>query len=60
MRGGRFRTAVLFLALALCAAAPASAQSKKAPKKSSAPEPATPAAPPKVRVTIDSILDRIH
>ena len=59
MTGGRHRAAValLALALALAAAAPASAQSKKAPKRS-APEPAAPAAPPKVRVSIDSILDR--
>jgi hypothetical protein len=57
MTGGRCRAAIGFLALtlALFAAAPASAQPKKAPKRSSAPEPA---APPKVRVTIDSILDR--
>jgi hypothetical protein len=59
MTGGRSRTALGFLALALAlaAAAPAFAQSKKAPKRS-ASEPATAAAPPKVRVSIDSILDR--
>jgi hypothetical protein len=58
--GGRARTALGFLTLvlALAAAAPASAQSKKAPKRSSAPEPAAPAAPPKVLVSIDSLLDR--
>jgi hypothetical protein len=60
MTGGRFRTAVGFVALtlALFAAAPASAQSKKAQKKTSAPEPAATAAPPKIRVTVDSLLDR--
>jgi hypothetical protein len=59
MTGGRSRTAAGFLALALAlaAAAPASAQSKKAPKRT-APEPAVVAAPPKIRVSIDSVLDR--
>lgn len=60
MTGGRARTALGFLALALflAAAAPASAQSKKPPRRSSARESAAPATPPKVRVSIDSILDR--
>jgi len=60
MSVGRARTAVGFLALmmAVATAAPASAQSKKAPKKGSANETAAPAAPLKVRVTVDSLLDR--
>jgi hypothetical protein len=60
MTGGRSRTVALLaaLTLTLAAAAAASEQSKKAPKKSPAPGPAALAAPPRVRVSIDAILDR--
>jgi hypothetical protein len=60
MTGGPSRAAVglLALTLALFAAAPASAQSKKAPKRSAAQEPAASTAPPRVQVSIDAILDR--
>jgi len=58
MTGGRARTALGFLALTLllAPASPAAAQSKKPPQKTAAQ--AAPAAPPRVRVSIDSILDR--
>ncbi len=55
MTGGLARTAALSLSLALAAVGPAFAQSKKAPRKGA---PSEPAAPPKVSVSVDSILDR--
>jgi hypothetical protein len=58
MTGRGYRAAGLLLALALAAAVPASAQTKKAPKKSAPSDSATQAAPPKVRVTVESVLDR--
>jgi len=54
-RTRRTARGLLALALALAAAAPALAQAKKTPKRSAPPEPA---APPNVRVSIGSILDR--
>ena len=58
MTGGIRRAAAVSLALALAAAGPGLAQSKKAPKKSAPAEPAARAAPPKVSVSVESILDR--
>jgi hypothetical protein len=60
MSGRSYRAAGVLLALALAAAAPAAAQSKSktAPKKSAPSEAATRAAPPKVQVAIESVLDR--
>jgi hypothetical protein len=55
MTGRGWRAASVFLALALAAAVPAFAQAKKAPKKSA---PSEPAAPPNVRVAVESVLDR--
>ncbi len=56
MTGRGCRAGVLLaLALALAAAVPALAQSKKAPKKS---VPSEPAAPPNIRVAVESVLDR--
>ncbi len=54
------RAAALLVALALSAAVPASgqSQSRKAPKKAPSSEPAVQAAPPRVRVAVDSLLDR--
>ena len=55
----RLRRALsVFLTLALLAAAPLPAQSKKPGKKSVAPQPAAQAAPPKVQVSVDTLLDR--
>ena len=48
----------ILLALALAAAAPVLAQSKKPGKKSAPPQPIAQAAPPKVQVSLDTILDR--
>jgi hypothetical protein len=55
MTGGAYRAAGVLLALALTAPGPIGAQSKKGPKKSA---PSEPAAPLKIRVAVDSVLDR--
>lgn len=58
MTRGGCRTAGIFLALVLTAAVPAFAQSGKAPKKNAPSEPAAQAAPPRVRIAVESVLDR--
>jgi hypothetical protein len=58
MTGRGDRAARVLLALAMAVAVPAFAQSKKASKKSAPSEPAAQAAPPRVRVAVESVLDR--